>query len=406
MSKLPKSWFLSMSVAAALLLSAIAGALAGCSHTSGSVDGVGRTAESAAVADVTITHVERSDISKALTLTGSAAAPLNQDVRVSSLVPGRIIELNVAEGDRVTAGQVLAKLDDHQYHDQLKQAQAAVQQAKASLENAKLNEARNADLFQRGIAARKDLEDARTQETVAAAALQQSEAAFELSQLAVNRTSIISPINGMIAKRFVSVGEQVDGTATQPIVEVANLREVEFLGNAPAMYLEKLHPGQPVVVTTEVAPGQKFPGHVVAISPAVDPATGVGVVRIRVPNPSRVLRMGIFLNAEIPIETHANALTVPPAAVYRDEAGETRVFLVNKDSAVAIPVKVGIETKDRVELLPPDVSPKDEDTAKSAAATPKGEQKQFVKEGDTVILTGGYGLGDNAKIRTSPQSTE
>jgi len=340
--------------------------------------------ETTATATVTLTRVTRADISQTLLLTGTAAAPPNQDVRVSALVPGRIVELTVAEGDVVKAGETLAKLDDRPYHNQLQQAEAGLEQAKANLENAKLTHSRNEDLFQRGIAARKEVEDSRTQESVAAAALRQAEAAVDLVRLQVARTDIVSPLNGVVAKRFAGVGEQVDGTAAQPIVEVANLNEVEFLGNAPAMYLTKMRPGEAVDVTTESVPGKKFAGRVVAVPPLVDPATGVGSVRIRVPNPGGLLRLGVFLSAEIPVETHPHVLTVPPQAVYRDEEGQSRVFVVNHDSALAVPVKLGIETKDRVEL----------------------EDPGSVREGDTIILSGGYGLGDKAKIQTQPQSSQ
>ncbi|MBZ5695932.1 MAG: efflux RND transporter periplasmic adaptor subunit [Acidobacteriia bacterium] len=356
-------------------------AVAGCSNKL--ADNAG---DASARAEVTLTRIVRADISETLSLTGTAAAPPNGDVRVSALVSGRIAALTVAEGDSVEAGQILAKLDDRSYRDQLQQAEAAAQQAKANLDNARLTRTRNEDLFQRGIVARKDLEDARTQESVATAAMQQSGAALELARLQVARCDIVSPINGIVAKRFVSVGEQVDGSAAQPIVEVANLREVEFLGNAPAMYLAKMHAGQPVEVTTESAPGKVFQGRVVAISPAVDPATGVGLVRIRVPNPNGLLRMGVFLSAQIAIDTHAHALTVAPEAVYRDQEGQPRIFVVNQDSATAVPVKLGIQTKERVELL--------------------GGDSSGVKEGDSVILTGGYGLGDKARIQTRPQSNQ
>jgi len=349
-------------------------ALAGCSAKPD--EGEGSTA---ARPEVTLTRVVRADIAREITLTGTAAALPNQDVRVSAQAPGRISELNVAEGDRVSVGQVIAKLDSHPYHQQLLQAEAVSQQAKAALDNAKLNLTRNEDLFQRGIVARKDLEDARTQQSVSTAASLQAEAALELARLQLSRTQILSPINGLVAKRFVSVGEQVDGTASQPIVEVANLQEVEFLGNAPAIYLAKIHAGESVDVTTETVPGKKFPGRVAAVSPAIDPATGVGLVRIRVPNSGGLLRLGVFLSAEISTEKHTNALCVPPEAIYRDESGEPRVFTVLNDSAKAVPVELGIETKDLDELL------------------------AGVKEGDTVILTGGYGLGDEAKIQIKAQ---
>jgi membrane fusion protein, multidrug efflux system len=352
--------------------------IGGCSRQSADED-----AASSVKAEVTLTRVARSDISETLSLNGTAAALPNDDVRVSALVPGRISELSVAEGDRVKEGEIVARLDDRTYRSQLSEAEAGAQQAKANSENAQLARTRDEDLFKRGIVARKELEDARTQESVAAAALKQAEAALELAKLQVARCEIVSPLNGAVAKRFVSVGEQVDGTAAQPVIEVTKLREVEFLGNAPAMYLAKLHPGEPVVVTTESAPGEKFAGHVEAISPAVDAATGVGLVRIRVPNSNGLLRTGIFLSADVAVDTHARALTVPPEAVYRDRNGQPRVFVVQQDSATAVAVKLGIETKERVELADGNV-----------------------KEGDTVILAGGYGLADQAKIQQKPQPNQ
>jgi RND family efflux transporter MFP subunit len=368
-------------VAAAAALALLGAAGCGKKQTTEADEGADA---SNAKAEVTLTHVTRKDISQTLALSGTAAALPNHDVRVSSLVAGRVESMRVAEGDRVQAGELLAKLDDRSYRDQLQQAEAGQAQAKANLENAKLTRARNEDLFQRGIAARKDLEDSRTQESVAAAALRQAEAALSLARMQVSRTEIRSPLNGQVVKRFVSDGEQVDGTAAQPIVEVANLSELEFLANPAAMYLGKMHRGQPVQVTSEALAGKTFAGRIVAISPSVDPNTGVGVARIRVPNAGGSLRIGLFLNAQIPIETHKQALTAPPSAVYHDENGRTEVYLVNGDSATAVSVKVGIETQEKVELLPGD--------------------EGGVKEGDTIILTGGYGLGEKAKIQVKGEA--
>ena len=362
-------------------LAAFAGAfaLSGCSHhASAGSGGDDESADNANVkAEVTLTRVVRSDISQTITLTGNAAALPNQDVRVSSLVAGRIADLKVAEGDRVASGQLLAKIDDRTYRDQLHQAEAAEAQSRATLENARLSDSRNQDLFKRGIVARKDMEDAETQLHVAEAAENQAEAALEIARLQLSRTEILSPLTGIVAKRSVSVGEQVDGTAAQPIVEVASLGVLEFLANAPPAALGKMHAGEPVTVSSEALPGKTFPGRVVAVSPAVDPSTGVGLVRVRVPNSAGQLRLGLFLTAEIPIETHAHALCVPPDSIYRDDSGQPRVYEVDRDTAKAVAVELGIQTKELVEV------------------------KSGVKEGDTVILKGGYGLADTAKIQTA-----
>jgi len=359
----------------ALVLST--GLLMGCSRQSAESDeGSGGTG--APVVEVSVLRVARSEISQTLAVTGTIAALPNRDVKVSSLVPGRVAEMAVAEGDRVRAGQVLAKIEDRPFLDQIHQAEGAVEQAKANLENARLNRTRNETLFQRGVAAGKDLEDARTQVSVNEAMLRQAEAALALARLQLSRTEVRSPLDGIVVKRLLSVGEQVDGTAAQPIFEVANTTQVELFGNVPAIYLEKMRPGQEFPITTDAAPGKKFMGRVVAISPAVDPSTNVGLVRIRISNQAGLLRLGMFLSAQAPLETHPDALVVPSQAVYRDDQGQPHVYRVRGDTAEAVPVKLGIETQDRVELL------------------------SGVEEGDPVILSGGYGLESGARVKVRP----
>jgi RND family efflux transporter MFP subunit len=341
-------------------------------------EGEGEETEEAAaniVAEVTVTRVERADIQSTLPVSGTISALPNQDVRVSSLVPGRVARMMVAEGDRIREGQVLAKIDDRPFRDQLQQAQAAVDQAKANLENSRLNLQRNEKLLERGIAARKDVEDARTQSSVNKALLSQAEAALSLARLNLARTEVRSPLTGMIVKRLLSVGEQVDGTAAQPVFEVASASEVELFGNVPALYLDKIRVGQALRISADAFPGKAFQSQIVAISPAVDPSTNVGLVRIRIANGAGLLRLGMFLTAQVPLETHCNVLVVPLGAVYRDQDGNAEIYRVEGEKAEAVPVKLGLETKDRVELL-------------------SGAQ-----EGETIILGGGYGLPAHAKVK-------
>lgn len=330
------------------------------------------------VVEVTLTKVVRGDISSNLTVSGTIAALPNQDVKVSALVPGRISAMLVAEGDKVKEGSVLAKIEDHSYRDQLQQAQASIDQANASLENAHLNQKREADLVQRGISARKDLEDAVMAERVAEASLKQAQSAVALARLQLSRTEVKTPLSGTVVKRLVSAGEQVDGTGAQPIFEIANTAEVELFGNVPAIYLQKIRVGQILPVQTDAFPNTDFSGRVVAISPAVDPTTNVGLVRIRITNAADRLRLGMFLTAQVPLETHKQALMVASAAVYRDAEGQPRIFRVHADKAEAVPVKLGIETHERVELL--------------AGA----------EEGEVVVLSGAYGLESGATIKVKP----
>jgi RND family efflux transporter MFP subunit len=357
----------------AALIGASLTLVAGCGKGAASSEGGGD--ESNVTAEVTVVKVARGDIQQIISLSGNVVAPPNQDVKISPLVPGRITALNVAEGDRVHKGEVLATLDDRTYQGQLQQARASLAQANANLQNAKQTFERNQTLLNRGIVARKDVEDARTALEVAQAAEQQAKAAEEMANLQLERTKIISPLDGVVAKRFASLGEQVDGTAAQPIIEVANISEVELAGNLSAPYLSKVRVGEAMPVTSDAFPGKTFRGRIVAISPGVDPSTNVGGIRIRIANPGGMLRLGMYMNTQVQVETHKNVLLVPADAVYRDEEGKPQVFIVTGETAKAADVTLGFENNGFVEIL------------------------DGVKEGDTIIHTGGYGLGDTTKVK-------
>jgi membrane fusion protein (multidrug efflux system) len=383
-----------------LVGSLVLAALAGC-HKSGDPDDEDEGA-SKLVASVTVTKVVRADITYTLAVTGTIAALPNEDAKVSSPVPGRIAKVLVAEGDHVSAGQAMAQVDPQTFRDQVKQADGAVEQAKANLQNANANRDRMENLFQRGIAAGKEVEDARTQVRVNEGALNQAEAALSIARQQLARTEIRAPFDAIVVKRFVGVGEQVDGTAAQPVIEVANVKMVELQGNVPAVYLPKVHSGQKFTVASDAVPGVTFDASVAAVSPAVDPASDVGLVRIRILNPQGLLRLGMFLTAPLPLETHRNTLVVPPQAIYRGEDASPQIYRVEQEKpekadaksgakseeksagkaepssgmvAKIMPVTLGIETPDKVELL------------------------SGPSEGDTIILDGGYGLPDGAKLK-------
>lgn len=363
--------WLGLALAGASLLS-----VAGCAKGGAGDDDEGGGGQSASmVAEVTVVKVARADIQQVITLSGNVIALPNRDVKVSALVAGRIATLDVAEGDRVTKGEVMATLDDSTYQQQFQQSQAALVQADATLKNAQQNLTRNQTLFSRGIVAKMDLENAQTQLAVAKAAAQQAKAADQLARLQLDRTKIVSPLTGVVAKRFAGIGEQVDGTASQPIVEVADIAVLDFAGNLPASYLGKIHAGEVLPVTSDALPGKTFSGRVVGIAPAVDPSTNVGGVRIRIANPGAVLKLGMYLTAQVQVETHKNALIVPSEAVYRDEDGKPQVYIVAGDTAKAADVTLGIESNGKTEIL------------------------DGVKDGDTIVHTGGYGLGDTTKIK-------
>ena len=320
-----------------------------------------------------VVEVARRTLVDELIVRGTITAIPNEDVKVSALVAGRVDSVPVAEGDTVEKGQVVAEIDPRPLDAQRRQAAASVEQARAQVENARLNLQRNEQLFARGIAAGKEVEDARTQMVSATALLEQAAAGLNTASLQLERAVVRAPIAGQVVKRMVSVGEQVDGTAAQPIVEIANIDRVELAANVPAEHLSRVKVGQRAVVSTDAYADKTFAGSVLAISPAVDAATNAALVRIRAGNDGRLLKVGMFAEARLRIEEHANALVVPPAAVVKSEDGAA-VYVVSGDTAARTSVKIGLEQPEAVEIL------------------------EGVTEGQTVLTSSVYGLGEKAKL--------
>jgi len=316
--------------------------------------------------------VTRQSILDDLVIRGIITAVPNEDVKVSALVAGRVNSVTVAEGDTVRQGQAIAELDRQPLLDQRRQAAAAVEQARAQVENARANLQRNQQLFERGIASGKEVEDAKAQMAAAQSALEQANAALNTAERNVERASVRSPIAGQVVKRMVSVGEQVDGTAAQPIAEIANTDRVELAANVPSEHLRRIKTGQIATVATDASGAQPFTGSVLAIAPAVDTATNAGLVRIRVTNAGRALKVGMFAEARVELDRH-EGLVVPPSAVVRTPAGAA-VYVLTGDIAQRTAVKTGLEKPDAVEIL------------------------EGVTEGQTVLTSSVHGLGDKAKL--------
>lgn len=333
----------------------------------------------AAVPTITadVATVARRTLDESLTIRGSITTLPNQDVKVSALVPGRVDTLTVAEGDAVREGQVIASLDGRALEDQRRQSAAGVQQATVRLENARLELQRSDRLFARGIAAGKEVEDAKTAVAEAQAALEQASASLNTATLQLDRIHVRAPIGGLVVKRMVSVGEQVDGTAAQPIVEIANLDRMELAASVPAAQLPSLRIGQHVTVASDAYVGRAFEGTIVAIAPAMDQATNTALVRIRLVNIDRMLKVGMFAHARVRLAEHTNALVVPPSALVRNDDGAA-VYVVLAGTATRTTVTTGLEMPEAVEIL------------------------SGLTEGQTILTTSVYGLGDSAHLTPKP----
>jgi RND family efflux transporter MFP subunit len=241
------------------------------------------------------------------------------------------------------------------------------------MENATLNLDRTERLFQRGIAAGKEVEDARTLRASAVSSVEQAQAALDTADRQLQRTKIVSPISGQVVKRLVAVGEQVDGTAGQAVLEVANLDQVEIAANIPAEHLVRVRVGQAAAVSSDAYGERVFAGQVIAIAPSVDAATNAALARVRVANPERLLKVGMFARVHIALSERKGALTVPPSAVSKGEEGPA-VYVVDKQMATRTKVTLGLETTGAVEI------------------------QAGLTEGQKILTSAIHGLGEQARL--------
>lgn len=271
---------------------------------------------------------------------GSVGYDANHFAEVGPLIAGRIVELNVGIGARVKAGQVLAALESAE----VGQAQAAFLTARASSLAANANLRRERELAERRVSSIREKElaeaQAATEAATLAAAMQRLRALglrsedikdLERSGGWPGRVPLVSPIDGVVLTREVSLGQ-----AVQPATDafkVANLSRLWVVLDLFEKDLPYVHTDQKVVLRTEVYPGKTFPARVAYIGQVIDEKTRTAEVRIEFQNPDELFRPGQFVTATLigdPSRSTKEVLAVPRRAVQTVE-GKPLVFVAEPD---------------------------------------------------------------------------
>ncbi|MEP6914840.1 MAG: efflux RND transporter periplasmic adaptor subunit [Acidobacteriota bacterium] len=304
--------------------------------------------------------------------TGLVAAAPGGDLVVSAPDSARIAEMPRAEGDRVRKGDLLVRFEIPSLTAGAAQARAAIDQAVARVENAKAAAERVDGLFQRGVAARKEVEDGQRELRDATGALQQAQSAASAAQALAGRTTVRAPFDGVIARRWHNPDDLVAAGSGDPILRVINPSRLEIIAAAPLGVLARITVNAPARI---INPGGGGPiaAVVIARPAAVEMGSVSASVRLR-PGSAAGLTVGMPVQVEIMGAEHGRAVVIPPAAIVR-EGAETIVMIVGADSkAHRTQVEVGIVTGDAAEIL-------------------KG-----IAAGDKVIVRGQNGLPDGAAV--------
>ncbi len=311
-------------------------------------------------------------------------------VDVSPRVNGRIESIAVRLGDRVTKGQVIARMDDRDVREQVKQAEASLELSRATARQREFDKTaslttfeRQKNLFERNLQTKQTLEDAEArynasaaQVDVAKAQVMQTQARLDELKITLSNTVILSPTDGFVGKRTLDPGAFAG--ANTPVVSVVDIRSVRLIANLVEKDFRRVTPGVEAMVEVDAFPGETFGGKVSRVSPVFDAATRTAGLEIEVPNPGYRLKPGMYARVRLTVDRRPNALTVPRNAVV-DTEGKRGVFLVDDGNVARLNiVRTGLQDSEKVEIL------------------------EGLNDGQRVITTGAIALrnGDRVQLAT------
>ena len=277
---------------------------------------------------------QRGQLTVAITATGNLE-PTNH-VEVGSELSGIVESVNVDDNDHVKVGQALAKLDTSKLDAQILQSKASLASARAEVlsaqatiketrdELSRLTEVRklsgNKAVSQHDVdAAQASLARALADEAKAKAAVDQSKAALEANQTDLSKTTIRSPINGVVLSRSIDPGQTVAASLQAPVLFLLaeDLAQMELDVNVDEADVGKVEARQEAVFTVDAYPDRRFPARITRVGYGSSTVDGVVTYKtvLNVNNSDLSLRPGMTATAYITVKKIQNAILAPNAAI-------------------------------------------------------------------------------------------
>src|SRR5213083_1558631 len=284
-------------------------------------------------------------------LVASGYVVAQRKAAVASKGTGRLVYLGVVEGDRVRAGQVIARIEDADIKAQLAQAQANLDLSRAELRDAEHSLARERLLLDSAFSSQAsyDAAEARYQRVRASIAIAQ--ATVQAEEVALENTVIRAPFDGTVLSKNADVGEVVAPLAASAfsksaVVTIADLRSLEVEADVAEANLESVAPGQLCEIVLDAYPDVRYPGYLAKVVPTADRAKATVQVKVAFRSyDARVLpEMSAkvhFLPRPSRVAVDTQPVLVVPGTAVVERNGRTVVFVVERGRAVEVPVAVG-----------------------------------------------------------------
>lgn len=330
---------------------------------------------------LTVVSAEERPFAAMIQTTGVVMPNEARVAEIRPLAPGRVEQVHVRTGDRVSAGQSLVTYDNiemGQLTGEYRAAAAAIERAQAEADVARRALERAERLVESGGISRAEYErrDAEHKRSLAGISTERAAMAnveqklrrfgvtsAELSKFSSadgggSRAVLRAPFAGVVTATNVAPGEAVD--TQMELLTVTDLSAVWVLGDIYQKDLGSVRRGQEALVAVESYPGETFSGRITYISDVLDPTSRTAKVRVEVPNRDGRLKLQMFVSMQVPTGETRPTVVVPPAALQEideqtvvfvqatDDRYEKRVVSVGPSQRDSVPVLEGLKAGERV----------------------------------------------------------
>ena len=346
--------------------------LSSCGGKEGAVDEAGTTTPAdARTISVTLAEAGTREVRDELFSVGLIVS--RNTPMLAAEVSARVVEVRAEEGQAVQQGQVLLTLDRTTFELAVREAQANIERLAASIANDQRRVDRYRELKTKDMMSLERLDDAEAALAVNRATMAGAEAQLAIAQDRLSKTELISPVDGVVERRHVSVGDYVkDGGALFSLTDTVNLRvEMPF----PETVGDRLEIGQVLLLESPVAPGLLVESIVDDIRPQVSVLSHSLMVISNITNPGP-WRPQATVEGILVVETRPGAVVVPSGSVVKRPAGDVLYSLDSPDGGEVHEVRVttGVRRDGWIEIL------------------------EGVKNGEHVVVEGASYLTDGARV--------
>jgi multidrug efflux system membrane fusion protein len=371
--------------AAASLTSACTGGQA--EGTGAPPPGGGRGSPGGAAVPITVAKVVQKPMPLTLRVIGAVEASSN--VAVHAQITGELTSVHFTEGDDVKMGDVLFTFDRRPLESALQQAEANLARDVAQAENAASQAKRYADLAQRGIATREQVDTASANSAALQATVGADRAAVDNARVQLDYATITSPISGRTGALMVHPGNLVRANDTSPLVLINQVSPINVTFAIPESQLPELkrYMAQGMIRVEAQPPGageHTSEGHITFVDNAVDQTTGTIRIKGSFPNQDHSLWPGQYVNVMVTLAVDRDALVVPAAAVQAGQQGNYVFVIGPNQNAELRPVEIARSTSNETII------------------------KSGVKLGETVVTDGHLRLvpGSRVSVKTDASKTD